>query len=439
MNNDQRQNNADWYAPLTDSRSGRDEAASEKKRRGLPGAWRAVLWTLVLVGLITGSSLFFSDGAEPVAAQNGKDKPSFNVELPEQPLQPDDQMPETWQEFFDSYYVTEDSSSKGSRVPMVEQRPDWRMRLSEPDAQEKTLEEVYQTCFPSIVGISSSAKGRVGNYWGTGIILSEDGLILTNAHLIEDCDSATVSFPDGTSYPALLVGADTASDIAVLKIEASGLTPAAFGDSDRLIVGQHVAAIGNPLGEEYRASMTDGIISGVNRGVHYSGRTLTLIQTNTAINEGNSGGALVNMYGQVIGVTNMKIMSNYSSIEGIGFAIPSTTICAIVNALIEDGEVHGRTAIGITVGAIGDEAAKYYELPIGLYVSVVSKNSDAYAKGIRKGDIITAVNGKPARSTDDIVRVKDSLQVGDTITFTVWRDGESFDVDVTLFEYNDIY
>lgn len=439
MNNDQRQNIADWYAPLNDSRSGRDEAASEKKRRGLPGAWRAVLWTLVLVGLITGSSLFFSDGAEPVAAQNGKDKPSFNVELPEQPLQPDDQMPETWQEFFDSYFVTEDSSGKGSRVPMVEQRPKWRMRLSEPDAQEKTLEEVYQTCFPSIVGITSSAKGRMGNYWGTGIILSEDGLILTNAHLIEDCDSATVSFPDGTSYPALLVGADTASDIAVLKIEASGLTPAAFGDSDRLIVGQHVAAIGNPLGEEYRATMTDGIISGVNRDVRYSGRTLTLIQTNTAINEGNSGGALVNMYGQVIGVTNMKIMSNYSSIEGIGFAIPSTTICAIVNALIEDGEVRGRTAIGITVGAIGDEAAEYYKLPIGLYVSVVSENSDAYAKGIREGDIITAVNGEPARSTDDIVRVKDSLQVGDTITFTVWRAGESFDVDVTLIEYNDIY
>ena len=166
---------------------------------------------------------------------------------------------------------------------------------------------------------------------------------------------------------------------------------------------------------------------------------MNLIQTNTAINEGNSGGALLNMYGQVIGVTNMKMMSSYSSIEGIGFAIPSSTVRVVVNALIKEGEVRGRPAIGVTVGAIPEEAAEHYELPEGLYVSIVTEGTDAWEKGIREGDIITDVNGKPARTTNDILSVRDTLQVGDTITFTIWREGESFDVEVVIGDINDIY
>ena len=224
-----------------------------------------------------------------------------------------------------------------------------------------------------------------------------------------------------------------------MKIDARGLVPAVFGESDELRVGDEVAALGNPLGEEFLATLTDGIVSAIDRGVSVDGHSMNLIQTNTAINEGNSGGALLNMYGQVIGVTNMKMMSSYSSIEGIGFAIPSSTVRVVVNALIKEGEVRGRPAIGVTVGAIPEEAAEHYELPEGLYVSIATEGTDAWEKGIREGDIITDVNGKPARTTNDILSVRDTLQVGDTITFTIWREGESFDVEVVIGDINDIY
>ena len=166
---------------------------------------------------------------------------------------------------------------------------------------------------------------------------------------------------------------------------------------------------------------------------------MTLLQTNTAINEGNSGGALFNLYGQVIGITNMKMMSSYSSIEGIGFAIPSATVCNVVNALMRDGEVKGRPAIGITVGAIPDNAKEKYALPEGLYVTDVSDGSDAKEKGIKPGDIIMAVDGVEVRTTEEISRIKDALQVGDTMTMTVWRDGETMEITIALVDTNDVY
>ena len=269
--------------------------------------------------------------------------------------------------------------------------------------------------------------------------MSEDGLILTNAHVIEGCKRGEVILQDDTVHEAKLVGYDSQSDLAVLKIEAKGLTPAVFGDSDALSVGDSVAAIGNPLGEDFRSTLTDGIVSAIDRGMNYDGHSINLIQTNTAINEGSSGGALVNRYGQVVGVTNMKMMSSFSSIEGIGFAIPSATVLTVANALIREGKVVGRPAIGITVGAIVDVAAEHYELPEGLYVSSVTEGTDAWEKGIRAGDIIIAVNGEPARSTDDILKVRNGLQIGDTIRFSIWREGESFDVDVKMMEMNDVY
>ena len=198
----------------------------------------------------------------------------------------------------------------------------------------------------------ATSDGQSGYNWGTGVILSADGLILTNTHVIEGCDSAKVTLFDDREFEAKLIGADTISDIAVLKIEAAGLPAAEFGESGSLVVGDPVAAIGNPLGETFRSTLTDGIISAIERGISYKGRTMTLLQTNTALNEGNSGGALFNMYGQVVGITNMKMMSSYSSIEGIGFAIPSATVREVVNSIVRFGEVRGRPSIGITVGAI---------------------------------------------------------------------------------------
>lgn len=241
---------------------------------------------------------------------------------------------------------------------------------------------------------------------------------------------------DGTEYTGKLVGADAVSDIAVLKIEAQGLTPAEFGDSSSLQVGDDVVSIGNPLGEQLRWTMTNGIISAINRDMVYNGHSMTLLQTNAAINEGNSGGPLINMYGQVIGITNMKALS--TGVEGIGFAIPTASIRPIVNALLADGRVSGRVSIGITVGAVSSAASEYYDLPDGLYISAVAEGSDAEKQGIQSGDMLLAVNGQAVTTTYDVSAAKDGLKVGDTVTLTIYRDGKTFDVDVKLVDTNDI-
>jgi len=437
MNNDNRQQPSGWYAPLvSETREAPAEPApAPKKKRGMPVWLRILLIALAVVGLIALSARLFADKspAEPIQL------PEFGDLLPAHTAPPEDDMPENFKDFFESFYTTDDSSHEEPKIPAVETRPTWQMELSPAEGEEKTLQEIYRSTVDSIVGIRSYVEDELGYYWGTGIVLSRDGLILTNAHLIEGCTSAVVILQDDTEHDALLVGYDTTSDLAVLKIDAKGLRPAVFGDSDALTVGDNVAAIGNPLGEELRSTLTNGIVSAIDRGMNYDGHNVSLIQTNTAINEGNSGGALMNMYGQVVGVTNMKMMSNFSSIEGIGFAIPSVTVREVVNSLIREGKVLGRPAIGITVGAIADVVAEHYELPEGLYVSAVTEGTDAWEKGIREGDIITAVNGEPAKSTQDILDVRNGLKVGDTIHFTVWRDGESFDVDVAMIEFNDVY
>jgi len=289
------------------------------------------------------------------------------------------------------------------------------------------------------VAITGYTDSKLGYSWGSGVIISSDGLILTNTHIVDGCDSATVTLYDDSSYEAELVGADSISDLAVLKIDAAALPAAVFGESSSLKVGERVAAIGNPLGESFRMTLTDGIISAIERGLNYNGHSMTLLQTNAAINEGNSGGALFNMYGQVIGITNMKMMSSYSSIEGMGFAIPSSTARAVVDSLVEHGKVVGRPSIGITVGSIPDNAMSEYDIPSGLYVSSVQEKSDAAAKGIKTGDIVTAVNGVAVSTTDEVTAIKNEMKVGDIMNITIWRDGESFDVPVELIDTNDIY
>ena len=412
-------NMQDWYAPLEEHTSPESE---KKKRKPGKASWRIGGAILLVVLLIAASSLIFSGSNQRTEA----------------PYISGDGMPDDWNDYLDNYYQVTESKDAEIKLPRAELAPDFKVTLSNEHGKELSLQELYDQCSKSIVAIKGYQDGVDGYYWGSGIILSKDGLILTNTHVIENCDTASVTLFDNSSYDAALVGADSTSDIAVLRIEATGLTPASFGDSAELAIGDKVAAIGNPLGETFRMTLTDGIISAIDRGISYNGHSMTLLQTNTAINEGNSGGALFNMYGQVIGVTNMKMMSSYSSIEGIGFAIPSSTIAAVADSLMQYGEVRGRTAIGITVGAIPENVTSHYDLPTGLYVSAVEEKSDAAAKGIQQGDIITAVNGSPASATSDILTVKNTLSVGDTITFTMWRDGETFDVDVTLVDENDL-
>ena len=431
MSNNNWYDNSDWYEPLhTDAVSG----SSKPKKRGWTKARIGGIIALVLVLLVGSSLLFANTGGSSVSFSwnsNGKSGSWSSGNNQE--------MPDSKEKFFESFYQSTDTDSAIINIPTVEADTSYTLELTEPGEAELDLKTLYEQCAPSIVAIYGYVDGQTGYYWGTGVILSEDGLILTNTHVIDGCDTAKVELFDKTEYDARLVGADTISDIAVLKIDADGLTAASFGESKDLAVGDKVAAIGNPLGEAFRMTLTDGIISAIERGVSYKGRSMTLLQTNTAINEGNSGGALFNMYGQVIGITNMKMMSSYSSIEGIGFAIPSSTVQGVVNSLIRDGEVRGRPSIGITVGGIPASAKEKYGLPDGLYVSGVQENSDAAKQGIKVGDIITEVNFQPVTTTDEISDIKNTLEVGDAMIFKLWRDGETFEVSVMLMDTNDLY
>ena len=438
-----------WYEPMQRKESAAPEQPQKKKkRRGwTPGRVLGVIGLVVLV--ILGSSMAFaSQGSSlvldlPETADSDEPTPKIEKPFDKKAKDPatdeDGGLPKDWADFFESYYETVQVDVADIRIERAELPIDFALTLRESAGEPLSLQELYAACAPSIVGISAYRDGEDGYSWGTGVVLSADGLILTNTHVINDSDSATVTLANDEVYDALLVGADAISDIAVLKIDARGLTPAVFGQSTALRVGDPVAAIGNPLGEEFRSTLTNGIISAIERGVVYNGRTMTLLQTNTALNEGNSGGALFDMQGHVIGITNMKMMSSYSSIEGIGFAIPSATVQNVVRALVHDGEVRGRPAIGITVGGIPENAASHYELPAGLYVSAVSEGSDAEKQGILPGDIVTAVNGIPVTTTNEVNDIKNELQVGDTMTFRIWRDGEELEITVTLIDTNDIY
>jgi len=296
-----------------------------------------------------------------------------------------------------------------------------------------SLQEIYETVLPSVVTITTQTYGGTG--LGTGVILSQEGYIITNQHVIEDAAAVQVQLWDDAIYPAALVGSDVPSDLAVLKIEASGLQPAAFGDSDSLRVGDSVVAIGNPLGTGLRGTMTDGIISGISRDLTVSGRKMTLLQTNAALNNGNSGGPLINCHGQVVGINAVKLQSGWSgSVEGLGFAIPMATVKPIVDDLIGKGYVSGRPAIGITVESLPLRARIYFGLPEGAHVTEVDPRSDAAAKGLQAGDIITAFNGQPVSGPNSLSALKDACRAGDTATLTLFRGGQTFDLDIVLMD-----
>ena len=351
-----------------------------------------------------------------------------------------DGMPVRWQDYMDSLYGSDTFVQTEIDIPVTDERGSFTLQMSSSGGAALDFSDIYDKCVPSVVGIKSFVGDSPDYYgWGSGVIISSDGYILTNTHVIDDGDSAKVVLYDGSEHEAKLVGYDSQSDIAVIKIEAEGLTAAEFASSSDLRVGDSVAAIGNPLSPDLRLTMTRGIISALNREISYNGTVMSLIQTDASINEGNSGGPLFNDRGQVIGITNMKMISTFGSgIEGLGFAIPSDTVQVIVGALIKDGAVYGRSTIGITIGPISEKIADYYDIPQGLYVSHVLAGSDAEAQGIEKGDIIIKVNGTDARQNADVSAVKAELEIGDTIDFTVWRDGKTFDVSVKLMDGADI-
>ena len=303
-----------------------------------------------------------------------------------------------------------------------------------------TPAQVYAANVNSTVGITTSVTT---NFWGyqstsaasgSGFIISDDGYILTNFHVIEDSSSISVSMYNGDSYEATLIGYDESNDIAVLKIDAEGLAPVILGDSDNLNVGDSVVAIGNPLGE-LTFTLTAGAVSAKDREITLSGNvTMNLIQTDCAINSGNSGGALFNLYGEVIGVTNAKYgtsSSSSASIDNIGFAIPINSIMNIVESIIEKGYI-SKPYIGISILDVSAETQKY-GIPAGAAVQAVAENGPAAQAGLQSGDVITAVNGT-AMTSNELVSFIGQASIGQQIVFSIYRQGEVLEITVDVGE-----
>mgnify|MGYP003293714481 CR=1 FL=1 len=297
-----------------------------------------------------------------------------------------------------------------------------------------SLQEIYETSILSAASIICQQRG--GTATGSGIVMSEDGYIITNYHVIDGAEQIQVLLYNEKYYSAELVGGDEPTDLAVLKIQASGLVPAQFGDSDVLRVGDPVVAIGDPLGTELRGTMTDGIVSAINRDLEVDGRHMTLIQTNAALNSGNSGGPLINCYGQVIGINTVKMLGGASvaSAEGLGFAIPINVAKPIIDELIDRGYVSGRPAIGIEGITLDIRMQFFYSLPAGVMITAVEEGSDAEAKGLMSDDIIVSYNDKRVSASDQLTAAKEGSAAGDVADLVIYRKGKYYEVSVTLMD-----
>ena len=307
---------------------------------------------------------------------------------------------------------------------------------------------VAEKVLPSIVGIRVEynvnsifyRQTSTATAEGSGVIISEDGYILTNNHIVSNSSSyyqvseasriVVYLYNDPTEYEAKIVGTDEETDLAVIKIEKTGLTPAELGDSDQVKIGEFAMAIGNPLGMQN--SVSSGIISAVNREItDTDGKTYTLIQTDAAINSGNSGGALVNSSGQVIGINTLKLMG--TGVEGMGFAIPINDTKPIYEDLIQYSKVK-RPYIGFTGRDLDEATAKANNLVVGAYVVSIEEFSAAEKAGLRPGDVVIKINGTSITTMDELNAIKNECQIGDEITLTVVRDGQEKELKLTLME-----
>lgn len=302
------------------------------------------------------------------------------------------------------------------------------------------INQIATAVGPAVVGIISEvdyigffSQNSVQQGSGSGIILRPDGYIVTNHHVVEGASRVTVILSTGEEYPATLIGTDPSTDLAVIKIDATDLPYAELGESERLVVGDLVVAIGNPLGQELAGSVTVGYVSALNRTITVDrDKTLTLLQTDAAINPGNSGGALVNGRGKVVGINTAKISS--SNVEGLGFAIPAATARPIIEDLIEHGRVTGRPLIGISGQELSASISRQWGFPTdkGVYITEVAKGSGAEKAGLHRGDIIVEIDGQAVASVSQINAIRNTKRAGDTISVTFWRDEEKRSIELTL-------
>ncbi len=434
------QNNQDSSVFIYENHSG---SPKKKKHTGL----KAVAFVLCLA-IVGGGSIqvykYLSDSEIEVSEFSNSDNSNSSKALVQQGL------PES----------TQPEESETRDIPSLIQI------ASRSDS--KYLPDIVDNIMPSVVGVASTFEyvpdySSIGGWgWGfstpqqsetqemrgtgTGIIMSDDGYIVTNAHVIYDdseykCGEAvevSVVFSDETEHEAKIIAYDTETDIAVLKVNETGLTPAEFGDSEDLRVGELVIAVGNPLGFDLFGSVTSGIVSAKNRKIDINEKSMTLIQTDAAINSGNSGGPLLNSSGQVIGINSAKMSSSYgaASIEGLGFAIPINEAKVIIDDLINYKYVKGRPQIGITTVDVTESVSRYYDIPLGVYVQNVQKGSSAELAGIQKGDVIIDIEGETVTNATELNKIKNEYKAGDTVKITISRAGEDITVELVLQEAN---
>lgn len=397
---------------------GRKEKGSRRSRKVRPreeNGTGGFCLMLALILILAGVGVYFQGGILPGEA------PVERVW---------DQFP-GWDRYYD--YMEETDWVEDLEKTSIPLAPldDVTLTLTPGEGAALTPQEIYTQVSPAVVGIRAMVEG--GMYLGTGVVMTSDGYVITNAHVISGAERASVVFSDNSRAEAKLVGYDGETDLAVLKVERQDLTPAVFGDSTQLRVGDPAYAIGNPLGEELRGTMTNGIISAIDRTVDMDGQSMTLIQTNAALNSGNSGGALINAAGQVVGITNMKMMSDWETIEGLGFAVPTAQAKVVVDQIISLGYYTGRPALGITVVDHYDADGN----PDGAEVRSVKKQSNGSGK-LFAGDVIIGAQGMSVTCTDDLLKVKDWLIVGEEIHLQVRSGEEILEISFALMRSSDL-
>ena len=335
------------------------------------------------------------------------------------------------------------AASGSSTSINVSSRPATEVAIKTVDGKtEMTDAEVYAANVNSVVSINTTATAGTNFFGqpvqtasaGSGFVLTADGYIVTNYHVVEDADTVTVTMYNGDEYDAKYVGGDEDYDIAVIKVEAQDLQPVTVGDSDTLNVGDHVLAVGNPLGE-LTFSMSGGMVSSVNRAINVSGTPFNMIQTDASINPGNSGGPLFNSYGEVVGIVSAKYSSasNEESVEGLGFAIPINDVIAMIQDIMTNGYVTNKPYLGITGGSMTEQmAAQFrYDIDSGVFVYSVEEGGAADKAGFKMGDVIIKVGDTDITSMEDLNVVKKQYSAGDTATFTIYRDGQEMTMEVT--------
>ena len=386
----------------------------KKEKKSHKGFWKGLLCTVLTVGLVAGScGLTAYNVNNRWEAQTKKMEENFSAQIRDLQKQ-----------------MAELPAATGSAPVTIPT-----------DGSAMTPSQLYAACVNSVVSISSTVQASsfygsgTGSSSGSGFILTEDGYVVTNYHVVEDATAIHVILHDDTEYSAELVGQDATNDIAVLKVDATGLPAASLGSSGALNIGDMVAAIGNPLGE-LASTQTIGYVSGINREVTTDSTIISMIQTDAVINPGNSGGPLFNMYGQVIGITTAKYSGTTgsgASIEGIGFAIPIDDVVPIINDLIEHGYVTGAY-MGVTVMNTDAESAALYGLPTGARIEEVVKGGAADRAGLQPKDIVIRLGDYEVRNITDLTRALRHFKAGDVTTVLFLRNGRETSLEITLDE-----